>query len=86
MYSVSWCHNIKMIHPAHRHLHGDGDEVGVSFNRSSLSFETSTEISFQFQKATVISVSKQQPTLVKCWKIASDMFFEKLVLVIYNNE
>ena len=55
-----------MIHPVHRYLHGDGDEVGVSFNRSSLSFETAAEISVQFQKATVLSVSRKQPTLGKC--------------------
>ena len=47
----------------------DGDEVGVSFNKSSLSFET----------ATVLSVSRQQSTLVKCSKMAS--YFEKLILV-----
>ena len=32
---------MKMTHPAS----GDGDEVGVTFNRSPLSLETATEIS-----------------------------------------
>ena len=31
-----------------------------------------------FQMASVLSVSRQQPTLFKCWKMAS--FFEKLIL------
>ena len=49
---------------------GDGDEVGVSFNRSSLSvFKTATE-----DKCTT------KTTLVKCWKTVS--FFEKLILVL----
>ena len=52
---------------------GDGDEVGVSFIVHHL-FETC------FQIAAVLSVSRQQPTLVKCWKMAS--FFEKLILGI----
>ena len=34
---ASWCYSAKMTHPAHRH---DSDEVGMSFNRSLLSFET----------------------------------------------
>ena len=46
----------KMTHPARR----DGDEMGVSFNSSSLLFETATEISLSY------AYSRQQPTLVKC--------------------
>ena len=33
-------------------------------------------------KAFVLSVSRWQPTLVKCWKMAS-FFFEKLILVVF---
>ena len=33
-----WCHNTKMTYPPHRHLRGDGDEAGESFNSSTLSF------------------------------------------------
>ena len=40
-----WCHNTKMTHQPHRHLRGDGDEAGESFNSSTLSFKTVTEIS-----------------------------------------
>ena len=37
------------------------DEVGLSFNRSPLSFETAAEI--RFQVAYVLLLSKQQTTL-----------------------
>ena len=40
-----WCHNTKMTHQPHRHLCGDGDEAGESFNSSTLAFKTVTEIS-----------------------------------------
>ena len=52
---------------------GDGDEVGVSFNRSPLSFETTTDISLLNQ------VISPNPTLVSAerWHF----FFEKLILV-----
>ena len=48
----------------------------MTFNRSPLSFETATEISLS--NGTVLSVSSQQPILVKCLKMVS--FFEKLIL------
>ena len=47
---------------------GDDDAVGVSLNRSN-----------SYQMTSVLSISRRQPTLVKCWKIAS--FFEKLIVV-----
>ena len=52
-----------MTHLPHCHLRacGDGDEVGVSFNRSSLSFEPATEISLSNGFST--SVSRHQPTI-----------------------
>ena len=42
---------------------GDGDEAGVSFNSSSLSFEAATEM------ATVLPDSRQQRTVLKGCKL-----------------
>ena len=57
-----------MTHPARCHLRLPTRWV-VSFNRSN-----------SFQVASVLSVSRQQPTIVKYWKMAS--FFKKLILII----
>ena len=43
----------------------DGDEMGVSFNRSQLSFETVTEILLSNVYCSTFS-GRQQPTMVKC--------------------
>ena len=39
---TSRCHDTKMTHPAHRHICGDGDELGMS----PLTLEMGTEIPF----------------------------------------
>ena len=41
---TSRCPNTTMTHPAHLHLRGDVGELGVSFNSSSLLFETAIEL------------------------------------------
>ena len=61
--------------PAQRHLRGDGDEAGMSFNKPS------QLLKFRFQMTTVLSVSRQQPSSVQCER--SQALFEKLILVFF---
>ena len=55
-------------------MSGDGDEVGVSFNRSSLSFEIATEILLSNRYCTFSPLKLSAERL--------QAFLEKLILVI----